>query len=80
MTLAFSDKAGRVHYPASGENADEMTSSNGPQPASTPWKTSSVHCSDRRERRRPDARSWLVGSLGRKRRKRAQSAHKDAVA
>ena len=33
MTLAFRDKAGRDHYPASSEEAGEMTSSDGP-PAS----------------------------------------------
>jgi uncharacterized protein YndB with AHSA1/START domain len=29
MRLAFRDKAGRDHYPASPQNADELTSSNG---------------------------------------------------
>jgi uncharacterized protein YndB with AHSA1/START domain len=33
MRLAFRDKAGRDHYPASGQDAGEMTSSDGP-PAS----------------------------------------------
>jgi uncharacterized protein YndB with AHSA1/START domain len=30
MRLAFRDKAGRDHYPASGQEADELTSSDGP--------------------------------------------------